>query len=104
MVEGIEPKDKSIKARFKRLVHWCKTNPLKVAIICLCIINLALIICIPIKDHQIKTYPEKIEIQQAILDGRRIRSADMTAWVKSNETRYARIKANGEYMITELLN
>lgn len=73
MAQEIEPKDKSLKARFKRLVEWCKHNPLKVAIICLSIINLALIICIPVKDYQIRTYPEKIEIQQAILDGRRIR-------------------------------
>lgn len=91
MAKEQDPHDKSIKARFKRAVQWCKANPLKVVIICLCIINLSLIICIPVKDYQIRTYPEKLEIQQAVLDGRRIRSADMTAWVEKNKTRYARI-------------
>ena len=58
-----EPQDKSLKARAKRLFEWGKANPLKVIIIVLCIIIFSLLVCIPIKDWQIRTYPEKIERQ-----------------------------------------
>lgn len=99
-----EPQDKSLKARAKRLFEWGKANPLKVVIIALGIIIFSLIICIPVKDYQIRTYPEKIEMQQAILEGLRIRTADMEGWVVKNKSRYERIDKNAEYMLKELLN
>jgi hypothetical protein len=43
-------------------------------------------------------------MQKAVLEGLRIRTADMENWVVKNKSRYARIKKNGEYMIKELFN
>ena len=41
----------------RRLYAWGRANPLKVIIICLSIINFALILTAPLKDLAIEGYP-----------------------------------------------
>ena len=76
------PEDKTCKGRMKRLYRWGRANPLKVVIISLCIINLSLIISIPIKDWQIENYPDEVEQEKTITEGRRVRKADHDKWKK----------------------
>jgi hypothetical protein len=60
-----------------RLYFWGRRNPLKVIIIALSIINFALILTAPLKDLAIEGYPQKFDEMQAVIDGLKLKSADV---------------------------
>ena len=80
-----------IKKWAKCVYHWCRTNPLLVIIIFMCIFNFALLIRIPVADSEIANYPDMIDDLQVKLEALRIETADKKKFVERNKTRIAKI-------------
>ena len=77
-----------------RLYFWGRRNPLKVIIIALSIINFALILTAPLKDLAIEGYPQKFDEMQAVIDGLKLKSADVKQWAEKNKTRFDHVSTN----------
>lgn len=88
----------------KKLYYWSRRNPLKVIIIALSIINFALILTAPLKDLAIEGYPQKFDEMQAVIDGLKLKQADLKVFIEKNKTRFAEIQKNADEMLPELFN
>lgn len=102
--EELGPEDKTCKGRAIRLYKWGRRNPLKALIIAMCLIIFSLIISIPIKDWQIENYPAEVEVQRAVTEAMKLKSADMERWKARNKTLYENISKNADEMLLEVLN